>query len=96
MKCYCREKSYSLRLGDESLPDPIWCTRCNGSIDIDDIQLTENLKREILEWSENFNKLLRNEINPENILEFLQQHNRNKMQLKKMIRQELGREYIVS
>lgn len=96
MKCYCKNRSYNLRLCEDYIKEPIRCSICRGSIHIHDIPLTGKLKIEILAWSEDFSKLLNNKINPEKILEFLQQHNTHEKRLKEKMRQELGGEYIVS
>jgi hypothetical protein len=96
MECFCKEKSYDLRLETDFSADPIWCDRCGCNLDLDDIPISDELRDILRAWASNYEKLARDEIKREDIRKFEQQHNYYGIQLVKKVQQELGDEYTIT
>ena len=47
--CRCSEPTDRLRV-EADFTDPIWCDKCNCNIDIDELNISDGLKRQLWDW----------------------------------------------
>jgi len=49
MKCFGEpKKTYDLKIEGDVATDPIWCNQCGCNLDLDDIPISDDLKRELM------------------------------------------------
>jgi hypothetical protein len=78
--CNC-EFTNSFKLEADFVADPIWCNVCGWNLDIDDFPLTDNLKNDLYQWTEQYKKIPINE------------HIAIGQNLTEKVKEELGSEY---
>ena len=94
LECFCKEESYDLMLEADYGADPIWCKKCGCNLNIDDIPLSRELKKELVNWVQNYCKSVIDE--SEYIYETSHQHNINGLKLLDKVQKELGDKYKIS
>lgn len=96
MECFCEQKeTYVLKVEGDVGADPIWCNKCGCNFDIEDIPISNELKRELIEWVNMYgewidwdkDKLLSNGI------ELEEEHNKQGVNLTRKIKNELEGKY---
>ena len=56
MECSCKKTKHILFEAD--FADPIWCADCNMNLELDDLPVSEALKRRVERWTEGYGKWL--------------------------------------
>jgi len=93
MECFCKETSYELMLEADIGADPIWCNKCGCNLDIDDVPLSQELKKELYIWVEYYSKTVLDESKYLCIVS--QNHNKIGLNLLEKVQKELGLKYTV-
>ncbi|MBK1813229.1 hypothetical protein JHL18_21645 [Clostridium sp. YIM B02505] len=96
MECLCKEESFDLKLQANLTPDPLGCERCDCIVDMDDMSLSDELRREIRIWLYNYSELVSKQVTPEDLFKYYQQHNNRGVVLAERIEIELGDKFKVS
>ncbi|NMM63368.1 hypothetical protein HBE96_11900 [Clostridium sp. P21] len=98
MQCGCKDKTNILKVqGNRDLVSPIWCDKCGWNIKLDELQISNELKSELISWNLCYRKL----INPktgeyiDNWIEFREQYDRRGCKLSERLQLELKEEYII-
>lgn len=84
----CNHKIYRL---EADFADPIWCEQCNINLDIEDLQLSDELIKELIDWNIRYQssyKLFKKDIDGKKS-KHNQQGNELKEKLVKEIREEI-------
>lgn len=68
--------------------DPIWCNQCGCNLDIGGLQISNDLKKALMDWEQG--KLLINGI------ELEETHNKQGMKLTEQVKNQLGRGYEIT
>ncbi|GIN88518.1 hypothetical protein J6TS2_49040 [Heyndrickxia sporothermodurans] len=50
INCNCQENTNEIVIEADYGIDPIWCKNCGTNLDIDELPLTQSLKREVEQW----------------------------------------------
>ena len=96
MHCFCeKEETYELKIEGDVGADPLWCNQCGCNFDIEDIPISNELKRELMEWITNYgdwidwerDKLILNGI------ELEEEHNKQGEKLTEKVKKELKEKY---
>lgn len=98
MECFCEKKSYELKVEGDMGADPIWCNRCGYNLDIVDIPISNELKRQLLEWQNIYGEWIDwdNEKLLPNGIEKEKEHNKRGVSLTDKIKSELVGEYKIT
>ena len=91
MECFCKEQSYDLMLEADIGADPIWCSKCGCNLDIDDVPLSQELKKELYIWVENYSETVLDE--SEYVYKVAQNHNKIGLKLLEKVQKEFGVRY---
>jgi hypothetical protein len=83
------QRSYKV---EADFADPIWCAECNWNIDIDDLPISEELKKDFVKWEVEYQKemSLLKEQESEHFQEFVSKHNDEGRRLAERLIRELG------
>jgi hypothetical protein len=96
MQCFCEGKeTYELKIEADVVADPIWCNRCGCNLDLEDIPISNELKRELMEWAARYGEWIdweKDELLP-NGIEFEEEHNKQGAKLTEKVKKELGGKY---
>ncbi|MFY0779345.1 hypothetical protein AB1K18_03375 [Peribacillus simplex] len=75
--------------------DPIWCNKCGCNFDIEDIPISNELKRELIEWVNMYGEWIdwdKDKLLP-NGIELEEEHNKQGVNLTRKIKNELEAKY---
>ncbi|MEK5520885.1 hypothetical protein MHI39_01225 [Heyndrickxia sp. FSL K6-6286] len=96
MNCCCdSEETNDLKIEGDVGADPIWCNRCGGNLDLEDVPISDRLAEELLSWATKYgewidwdsDKLLPNGIELED------KFNQMGFVLTEKVKQEIGGKY---
>lgn len=92
--CKCKFTN-SFKLQADFLADPIWCNICGWNLDIEEFPLSDNLKKELLEWVSEYGKWidLEKDSLKESGIKLQENHNEKGLQLFQKVKKELGEKY---
>ncbi len=96
MKCFCeQQETYKLKVEGDVGADPIWCNQCGCNLDLDDISISKELKRELSEWATKYGEWIDWDIDQivENGVEIEEEHNRQGAYLTEKVKLELSGKY---
>jgi hypothetical protein len=96
MRCFCEHnQTYELKVEGDVDTDPIWCNKCGCNFDIEEVPISDNLKKELMEWGMKYGKWIdwsSDTLRP-NGIELENKHNKLGQQLTEKEKKELGAEY---
>ncbi|MGE6753800.1 hypothetical protein ACQKFO_10145 [Rossellomorea sp. NPDC071047] len=96
MRCFCEQKeTFDLKMEADVGADPIWCMECGCNLDLEDIPLSNDLKKELIDWASKYGKWIdwdSDKIIP-NGIQMEEEHNRQGEILTESAEQELGGKY---
>lgn len=96
MECFCEQKeTYELKVESDVGADPIWCNQCGCNFDIEDIPISNELIRELIEWVNMYGEWIdwdKDKLLP-NGIELEEEHNKNGLNLTEKIKKELEGKY---
>ncbi|MBA4493096.1 hypothetical protein ACFO25_07570 [Paenactinomyces guangxiensis] len=55
--CFC-DKTFYILVEAEVSADPVWCGKCQANLSLDDFAVSEELKKELMNWNMDFDKHL--------------------------------------
>jgi hypothetical protein len=55
--CFCDE-TFHILVEAEVSSDPVWCGKCQANLLLDDFPISEELKKELMNWNMDFDKHL--------------------------------------
>ena len=98
MECFCKNQTYSLRVEADYVPDPIWCNVCHCNIDIGELPLSDEIKNQLYQWSNEFGKWRHKGSDSflENAYEIIREYNIRGIELTEKVKKELGPNYTVT
>jgi hypothetical protein len=96
MQCFCEQKeTYELKIEGDIGADPIWCNKCGCNLDLENIPISNELKRELMRWVTKYGKWIdweKDKLLP-NGVEFEEEHNKHGAKLTEKVKKELGEKY---
>ncbi|WP_246938828.1 hypothetical protein [Bacillus pinisoli] len=98
MKCDCeQQETCKLKVEGDVGADPIWCNQCGCNFELDDIPLSNELKRELSNWATQYGDWMDWELDQviENGMEMEEVHNRKGAFLTEKVQSELWGKYKV-
>ncbi|RKQ34009.1 hypothetical protein [Oceanobacillus halophilus] len=99
MRCLCKQKeTKELKVEGDVGADPIWCNRCNGNLEIEEVPISLGLKSELRKWIANYGEWIdwdKDEI-VTNGIKLEDEHNNQGYILTKQVQKEMGIPYKVS
>lgn len=96
MKCYCElQETYKLKVEGDVGADPIWCSQCGCNFDLDDIPISNELKRKLSEWATRYGEWIDWDLDQiiENGVDIEEEHNRQGSYLTEKVKLELSGKY---
>jgi hypothetical protein len=55
--CFCDE-TFHILVEAEVSADPVWCGKCHANLGLDEFPISEELKKELMNWNMDFDKHL--------------------------------------
>lgn len=96
MQCFCEQKeTYELKIEGDVGADPIWCNQCGCNFDLEDIPISNELKRELMGWATKYGEWIdweKDKLLP-NRIELEEEHNKQGVKLTEKVKKELGENY---
>jgi hypothetical protein len=86
-KSKCNHVVYKL---EADLADPIWCADCNWNFDLEELPLSEELIKELVQWILDYKKMNEVKVSTESIKIMKAKHNEWGEKLRDKVQQELG------
>lgn len=96
MKCFCeQQEAYKLKVEGDVGADPIWCNQCGCNVDLEDIPISIELKKELSEWAIKYGEWIDWDLDQiiENGVEKEEEHNRQGAYLTGKVKLELRGKY---
>jgi hypothetical protein len=98
MRCFCEQnQTYELKVEGDVDTDSIWCKKCGCNLDIEVVPISNDLKKELMEWGMKYGEWIdwsSDKLRP-NGIELENKHNKLGQQLTEKVKKELGAEYKV-
>lgn len=90
-----QKETYDLKIEGDVATDPIWCNQCGCNLDLDDIPISDDLKRELIGWVTRYGKWIDwdKDILVPNGIELEEEHNKQGAKLTEEVKKELGDKY---
>jgi len=99
MECFCEQKeTYDLKVEGDVTADPIWCNQCGCNLNIEDIPISIELKRELVEWAHMYGGWIdwdEDQLLPKGI-ELEEEHNNKGLKLTQKVKKELEGKYRIT
>lgn len=99
MRCFCeRKETFDLKMEADVGADPIWCVECGCNLNLEDTPLSNELKKELIDWASMYGKWI--DWNSDEIIsngiQMEEEHNRQGEILTEQTKQELGGKYRIT
>lgn len=99
MRCFCEQKeTFDLKMEADVGADPIWCVECGCNLDLEDTPLSNDLKKELIDWASMYGKWIDWDLDKiiSNGIQMEEEHNRQGVILTEQTKQELGGKYRIT
>ncbi len=99
MECLCEQKeTQELKIEGDVEAEPVWCNQCGCNLDMEGLQISNDLKKALMEWIKAYgawmdweqDTLLINGIELEEV------HNKQGMKLTGQVKNQVGRGYEIT